>query len=186
MRAEELRSLWQPKVAMVHSGTHLTEHPCGPYQPPKYGRGLNPPPRRQTVQRRLPEWRLRFRGQTHTRSRVPLRHPLEAWTRFRPYRRSDRRQTWQRRTTGNRDSQSSPSHPPQRPNLPAVPLWQNPSLPHLRELLRPLLPLMPLPGRTQARYRRHRSRPLPQEITKPPRQPLRNLWLLNLNHPLTG
>ena len=185
MRAEELRSLWQPKVAMVHSGTHLTEHPCGPYQPPRYRRGPNRPPRRRKVHRQLPVWRLRIWGHPQARARVPLRRRLEARPRFRPYRRSIRRQPCRRRTTGNRISQSSPSHPLWRRNPPPVRPLRNPSLPHLRGLRRPLRPLMPLPGRTQIRYRRRRSHPFPQEIPKPVRQPPRNLCSLNLNHSLT-
>jgi hypothetical protein len=185
MRAEELRSLWQPKVAMVHSGTHLTEHPCGPYQPPRYRRRPNRPPRRQKVHRQLPAWRLRIWGHSQARSRVTLRRRLEARPRFQPYRRSIRRQTCRRRTTGNRISQSSPPHPLQRRNPPPVRPLRNPSLPHLRGLRRPLRPLLPLPGRTQVRYRRRRSRPVPQEIPKPVRQPPRNLCSLNLNHSLT-
>jgi hypothetical protein len=133
MRAEELRSLWQPKVAMVHSGTHLTEHPCGPYQPPRYRRRPNRPPRRQKVHRQLPAWRLRIWGHSQARSRVTLRRRLEARPRFQPYRRSIRRQTCRRRTTGNRISQSSPPHPLQRRNPPPVRPLRNPSLPHLRE-----------------------------------------------------
>lgn len=182
---EELRSLWQLKVATAHSGTHLTAQPYRPYQPPRYRRGPNRLPQRRRVHKQLPARRLRIWRHTQARSRVTLRRRLEAGPRFRPSRRSSRRQTCRRRTTDNRISQSSPSHPFQRRNPPPVRPRRNPSLPQLRGLRRPLRPLMPLPGRTQVRYRRRRSRPVPLEIPKPLRQPPRNLCSLNPNHPLT-